>query len=577
MSLRRAISAVTIAIGLVLPSIAGAQSILIPGDIAIIGWDDNLSPDGISFVTLAPVATGTEIFFTDNGWNGVAYRGYPTLGLAGNEGVTKWTATSNVPVGTIVNAYQGMFGTWTTSGLIGTIPGAANSFTQFSLSQTGDQVAAFQSSNSADPLGSVTMNLFSLDDTGAYDAGATTSNTGAVPPGLTIGVDALTFSANFAGQNFMSFNPPLLLQTNGGIKADWITAIADPMNWTLAASGTQSSGQLNVIWMAPTIVADPSSTSACIGATAALSVTAEGGGLSYQWRLGTVPILGATSATLTISPVTPGDAGIYDCVVTNVLGMSTSMNATLTIDPLPVITTQPVSITVPSSTSATFAVAANGTSLTYQWRRNLVDLTGETSSSLLIASATIADQGNYDVVIGNACGIVVSNTVTLTVNSAPGPGQPGDATAAELDINGALNANGSPVGTIGDSNGPFFAVATTSSGMTFTIRGQPLQPIILVLGPLNPAAADFSGIGIGKIDVGASNPLPPFIPSNIAIVVDGTQLDFLSSLFRTTLSGEVVFPFPTNLPPGLIGGFQAFVFNSITLVRASNAVQLTVL
>lgn len=580
--LKSTISRIAAATLLVAAAIVGAntamsQTSLVPGDIAIIGWVDNASPnDLLSFVTLTPIASGTQFYFTDNGWTGTTYRGHPTVGLAGNEGVTRWTATSNVPAGTIVSTYGGTFGTWTVSGQISTPTGAANSFTAFNFSQTGDQVAIFQSSNGADPLGSVTSNIYSIDDTGTYEP-ATNSNTGDVPPGLTLGTDAVSFAQNTAGLNFMGFNPPALLQTNGGTKGDWLAAIADSTNWTFASSGTLPSGSLNVVWTGASVTTDPSSTSACIGGTASFGVVADGGGISYQWRLGTIPIIGAESATYTIPSVTLADVGSYDCVVTNLLGTATSLSATLTIDPLPVITSDPSSITVGNGSPAVFTVAATGVGLTFQWRKDTNPISGEVLATLTIGAATFADQGTYDCVVTNACGSVTSLGAVLTVTSVPGPGQPGDPTAALLDINGSLNANGNPVNTLGDMNGPFFATASSATGLTFTFAGEPNQPIILILGPLNPDAADFTAFGIGTIDVGVANPLPPFIPNNIVTVVDGTQLDFFSSLFNTGTMGQVVYTFPTYLPPGLIGGFQAIIYNSVTVIRASNAVELTIL
>jgi hypothetical protein len=89
----------------------------------------------------------------------------------------------------------------------------------------------------------------------------------------------------------------------------------------------------------------------------------------------------------------------------------------------PGITQQPVNATVNSGQSASFTVAANGTSPNYQWRmggNNLSDggnISGAMTPTLTINPATAADMGSYDVVVSNTCFSLPSNGVTLTVNS----------------------------------------------------------------------------------------------------------------------------------------------------------------
>lgn len=91
----------------------------------------------------------------------------------------------------------------------------------------------------------------------------------------------------------------------------------------------------------------------------------------------------------------------------------------------PNITIQPVNQTVCSGNSAMFFVKVTGVGLTYQWKRrgvNLVNgpnISGATSDTLRIASATLADTAvDYRVFIN---GVVTDSSikVVLTVNTAP--------------------------------------------------------------------------------------------------------------------------------------------------------------
>jgi hypothetical protein len=86
------------------------------------------------------------------------------------------------------------------------------------------------------------------------------------------------------------------------------------------------------------IAQDPTDASACLGSAATFTVTAGGDApFTYQWRLNTVPlsdggdVSGAHTKTLTIHPVSNGDLGSYDCVVTNACGTATSNTAQLTL------------------------------------------------------------------------------------------------------------------------------------------------------------------------------------------------------------------------------------------------------
>lgn len=168
----------------------------------------------------------------------------------------------------------------------------------------------------------------------------------------------------------------------------------------------------------PVITQHPVSQAQCAGQDVTFTVAATGGApLTYQWRLNTVNISGATSTSLTITNIDAGDAGSYDCVVTNPAGNATSNPATLTVQNIPSISVHPQSQTACSGSSVTFTVTASGNpSPVYQWQKNGVNIGGATSSSYTINPVSSGDAGNYRCVVSNACGSVNSNTAVLTVN-----------------------------------------------------------------------------------------------------------------------------------------------------------------
>ena len=88
----------------------------------------------------------------------------------------------------------------------------------------------------------------------------------------------------------------------------------------------------------------------------------------------------------------------------------------LTAQIMPTITQQPVPRDVESSAVVTFTVAASGSlPMTYQWRRNGVNLTGATNPTYVIVNAQPANNGSYGVEIHNLAGSAFSSNVVLTV------------------------------------------------------------------------------------------------------------------------------------------------------------------
>lgn len=164
-----------------------SQTTLVAGDIAIIGFNyDNA--DVVRFVNLVDIAAGTEVRFTDNGWNGTT--------LATSEGTDVWTA----PV-----AYA---------------KGTVHSLTPASmaLGTSGDQLFVYQGT-AASPVF-----IFGLT-TKAWVTGSISTSTSRRPAALTTGSTAIAFSVE---RDNGRYNP---LATTGD-KNQVLTAVANTTNWT---------------------------------------------------------------------------------------------------------------------------------------------------------------------------------------------------------------------------------------------------------------------------------------------------------------------------------------------------------
>lgn len=82
----------------------------------------------------------------------------------------------------------------------------------------------------------------------------------------------------------------------------------------------------------------------------------------------------------------------------------------------PTLLVSPLSQTVIASGSARLSVTASGTPpLRYQWRKNGLLLAGATNASLSLASLQPADFGDYDVLVVNGGGSIVSRAARLMV------------------------------------------------------------------------------------------------------------------------------------------------------------------
>jgi hypothetical protein len=90
---------------------------------------------------------------------------------------------------------------------------------------------------------------------------------------------------------------------------------------------------------------------------------------------------------------------------------------------------------------AQFAAAGSST-FSYQWRRESTNVPGATGSSYPISPATVADSGNYSVVISNSAGSVTSMVASVTVNPAPSSPFRIEGENAAIDVSENVNDYG---------------------------------------------------------------------------------------------------------------------------------------
>jgi len=296
-----------------------------------------------------------------------------------------------------------------------------------------------------------------------------------------------------------------LLARNGAVVLSGTNIINKPSDTIANITSTISINVSLSVIPAPVVITEPVNQTACPGDSVSFTVAATGAGLTYQWRKGTVDIVGATSTIYTIDPVNTSDAALdYNVVISGTCSSDTSVYVSLTVNSAPLIITEPADQAICDGSSVSFSVAATGTALTYQWRKGAVNLTdggsisGATTATLTINPASISDVSTvYNVVISGTC---APNDTSLNVSLVVYP------------IPVAIATSNSPV-CLGN---PISLSAQTVTGATYqwtSINGYSSTDQNPVIPLATPADAGTYTLVVTTNDCNS-------IPSTVTVVVD---------------------------------------------------------
>lgn len=288
----------------------------------------------------------------------------------------------------------------------------------------------------------LTLNNVTAASAGSYrcrissDCGSVNSNAASltIQPGVTLNQqpanadvcegNAATFTVDASGDGAISYQWLLNGSPIGGATATSYTinstAQGDEGTYSCRITSncgtiTSAGATLNVA-VGPAVTTQPSvSGGFCLGATATLTVAGSTeSSLSYQWLKDSNPMDGETSATLTLSNLSAGDAADYACRLTDNCGQVTSNTATVAILGDVSILSASGDVEACPGESATFTVTADGDGpITYQWRLDGDIVPGATNATLSIATVGAGDAGVYTCDVIGPCNQVTSGGARL--------------------------------------------------------------------------------------------------------------------------------------------------------------------
>ena len=192
--------------------------------------------------------------------------------------------------------------------------------------------------------------------------------------------------------------------------------------------------------------------------------------LSYQWKRNGEIIEGpgGLDSLLLAEAGEPGSTDRYEVVVSDATGSRTSNRAEVrTVGLPPVVSLLRGSTHAEVGAEVTFSVGVEGdpSGVTYQWRRNGVNLPKTNFPDLVLKSVKKTDDGIYDCVVSNAYGNAISETAYLTT------GQSIVFTMLPGDVYVAPGAPASFVALAGD----FVYASGGPAQSPQTLEGQPVQ------------------------------------------------------------------------------------------------------
>ena len=359
----------------------------------------------------------------------------------------------------------------------------------------------------------------------------------------------------------------------------------------------------------PTVSITSSGNTICAGASVQFTSSIINGGTTptYQWKKNGVNISGATSATYSNSALVNGDVITLQMIsnatcasASTVLSNAITMIVSTAVTPSVSIVADATTVCANTAVNFTATPTNGGTTPTYQWKKNGVNITGATSSTYTLTSPTNNDAIAVVMTSNASCTsttVANSNTVTITVTSGLTPSVSIAADATSICSGTTVNFTSTPTngGTTPTyqwkKNGVNIAGATSA---TYALTSPMNGDIISLVMTSNAGCTSTPTATSNSVTLAVTSLVTPTvaITASGTTVCSGTSVQFTSSITNggssplyqwkkngVNISGATASTYTSNaLVTGDVITLQ-LTSNAIcpsSTVVASNAVTMTV-
>ena len=330
---------------------------------------------------------------------------------------------------------------------------------------------------------------------------------------------------------------------------------------------------------APVVTTNPTDVTVSAGGTAVFTAAATGvPSPTVQWEFSTdggatfSNVSGATTTTLTIPNVLAAQNGTeLRAVFTNASGTATTTAATMTVNfAAPVVTANPVDITVSAGGTAVFTAAATGTPTpTVQWQFSIDggvtfnNVAGATTTTLSLPNVQASQNGTkLRAVFTNASGTATTTAATMTVTLASSMTANAGTTPQSATVSTAFanplavtvkDAGNNPVSGVNvtfaapgvGASGVFsnttatITVATNGSG----IASAPFSANATAGGPyaVTAAAAGLATVNFALTNTAAKAATTVTVASSLNPSVAGQTVTFTATVSGAAPTGSITF------------------------------------